>query len=88
MILRRSGELDRSQLCPCSQDTNEPRAAFSLHGNTVNRHLKAARTLTFILSKQELELSLRYHFNMLWKVNNQGGVHVCSVHVFVVFTKK
>lgn len=80
VILRWNGELDHSRLCLCPQDTNEPRAAFSLRGNTVNRHLKAAMKLTFILSKQEPELSLHYHFNMLWKVNNQGGVHICSVH--------
>ena len=80
MILRRNGELDRSRMCPCSQDTKQPRAAFSLRGNTVNRHLKAAMTLTFILSKQELELSLHYHLICC------GKSIIRVVFMYVVFT--
>ena len=80
MILRRNGELDRSRMCPCSQDTKQPRAAFSLRGNTVNRHLKAAMTLTFILSKQELELSLHYHLICC------GKSIIRVVFMYIVFT--
>ena len=80
MILRRNGELDRSRMCPCSQDTKQPRAAFSLRGNTVNGHLKAAMTLTFILSKQELELSLHYHLICCGKSITR------VVFMYIVFT--
>lgn len=56
------------------------RAAFPVLGNTVNRHLTEATMLTFLLSKQDLELTLHYCFNMFWKVNNRGSVHIFTIH--------